>query len=61
MKKVFATMMVLAMLSVGSVAVMAQDEAAAAPEATEQVAETVADEAVAEKPKAKRTRKAKAE
>ena len=48
MKKVFATMMVLAMLSVGSVAVMAQDEAAAAPEATEQVAETVADEAVAE-------------
>ena len=47
MKKVFATMMVLAMLSVGSVAVMAQDEAAA-PEATEQVAETVADEAVAE-------------
>ena len=41
-------MMVLAMLSVGSVAVMAQDEAAAAPEATEQVAETVADEAVAE-------------
>ena len=48
MKKVFATMMVLAMLSVGSVAVMAQEEAAAAPEATEQVAETVADEAVAE-------------
>jgi biopolymer transport protein ExbB len=48
MKKVFATMMVLAMLSVGSVAVMAQDEAAAAPEATEQVAETVADEAVAD-------------
>ena len=48
MKKVFATMMVLAMLSVGSVAVMAQEEAAATPEATEQVAETVADEAVAE-------------
>ena len=41
-------MMVLAMLSVGSVAVMAQEEAAATPEATEQVAETVADEAVAE-------------
>ncbi|MBP3586580.1 MAG: MotA/TolQ/ExbB proton channel family protein [Paludibacteraceae bacterium] len=48
MKKVFATMMVLAMLSVGSVAVMAQEEAAATPETTEQVAETVADEAVAE-------------
>ncbi len=41
-------MMVLAMLSVGSVAVMAQEEAAATPETTEQVAETVADEAVAE-------------
>jgi len=40
MKKVFATLTVLAMLTFGSVAVMAQEEAqAAAPEATEQVQE----------------------
>lgn len=39
MKKVFATLTVLAMLTFGSVAVMAQEEAQAAPEATEQVQE----------------------
>lgn len=39
MKKVFATLTVLAMLTFGSVAVMAQEEAQAAPEATEQVTE----------------------
>ena len=49
MKKVFATLTVLAMLSYGGVAVMAQEEAAPAAE-TEQVAEdeaTVAEEAAA--------------
>ncbi|MBQ0035221.1 MAG: MotA/TolQ/ExbB proton channel family protein, partial [Bacteroidales bacterium] len=44
MKKVFATLTVLAMLSFGSVAVMAQEEAAPAAETTEQVVE---DEAAA--------------
>ncbi len=44
MKKVFATFTVLAMLAFGSVAVMAQEAEAAAPEATEQIAQ---DEAVA--------------
>ena len=39
MKKVFATLTVLAMLSFGSVAVMAQEEAAPAAETTEQVVE----------------------
>lgn len=39
MKKVFATVMVLAMLTVGSVATMAQEAASQAPEATEQVSE----------------------
>ena len=39
MKKVFATLTVLAMLSFGSVAVMAQEEAARAAETTEQVVE----------------------
>ncbi|MCQ2311316.1 MAG: MotA/TolQ/ExbB proton channel family protein [Paludibacteraceae bacterium] len=39
MKKVFATLTVLAMLTFGSVAVMAQEETQAAPEATEQVQE----------------------
>ena len=39
MKKVFATLTVLAMLSFGSVAVMAQEEAAPAAEAIEQVEE----------------------
>lgn len=39
MKKVFATLTVLAMLSYGSVAVMAQEEAAPAAETTEQVVE----------------------
>ncbi len=39
MKKVFATVMVLAMLAFGSVATMAQEAAAQAPEATEQVSE----------------------
>jgi len=39
MKKVFATLTVLAMLTFGSAAVMAQEEAQAAPEATEQVQE----------------------
>ena len=59
MKKVFATLTVLAMLSFGSVAVMAQEEAAPAAETTEQVVEEevaaevaevaeVADEEVAE-------------
>jgi len=47
MKKVFATLTVLAMLTFGSVAVMAQEEAQAAPEATEQVQEEAA---VAETP-----------
>lgn len=49
MKKVFATVMVMAMLGFGSIAVMAQEAAAQAPEATEQVSEAVeapADEAV---------------
>ena len=39
MKKIFVTLTVMAMLSFGSVAVMAQEAEAAAPEATEQVAE----------------------
>ncbi|MCQ2333811.1 MAG: MotA/TolQ/ExbB proton channel family protein [Paludibacteraceae bacterium] len=39
MKKVFATLTVIAMLTLGSVAVMAQEDAQAAPEATEQVTE----------------------
>ena len=39
MKKVFATLTVLAMLSFGSVAVMAQEEAAPAADTTEQVVE----------------------
>ena len=43
MKKVFATLTVLAMLTFGSVAVMAQEEAQAAPEATEQVQEQAAE------------------
>lgn len=43
MKKVFATLTVLAMLSFGSVAVMAQDAEAAAPAAEEVVAETEAE------------------
>ncbi|MCQ2342950.1 MAG: MotA/TolQ/ExbB proton channel family protein [Paludibacteraceae bacterium] len=48
MKKVFATLTVLAMLTFGSVAVMAQEaDAAAAPEATEQVEEQPAAEAPA--------------
>ena len=41
MKKVFATVMVMAMLGFGSIAVMAQEAAAQAPEATEQVSEAV--------------------
>ena len=48
MKKVFATLTVLAMLAFGGVAVMAQDEAAPAAAETEQIAEddaTVAEEA----------------
>ena len=47
MKKVFATLTVLAMLAFGSTAVMAQEEAAAPAEAAvEQVDEQAADEAV---------------
>lgn len=46
MKKVFVTLTVLAMLTFGSSAMMAQTEAQAAPEATEQVAEEAAAEAV---------------
>ncbi|MCR5049475.1 MAG: MotA/TolQ/ExbB proton channel family protein [Paludibacteraceae bacterium] len=49
MKKVFATLTVLAMLSFGSAAVMAQEEAAPAQEtAVENVDETAAEEAVVE-------------
>ncbi|MCQ2346205.1 MAG: MotA/TolQ/ExbB proton channel family protein [Paludibacteraceae bacterium] len=48
MKKVFATVMVLAMLTLGSTAMMAQEAAAQAPEATEQVAEDQAQAEVAE-------------
>ena len=43
MKKVFATVMVLAALTLGSAAVMAQEAAAQAPEATEQVSDQVAE------------------
>jgi biopolymer transport protein ExbB len=61
MKKVFVTLTVLAMLTFGSSAMMAQTEAQAAPEATEQVAddaaaveaveaEAVVEEVVAETP-----------
>ncbi|MBQ9427456.1 MAG: MotA/TolQ/ExbB proton channel family protein [Paludibacteraceae bacterium] len=46
MKKVFVTLTVLAMLTFGSSAMMAQTEAQEAPEATEQVAEEAAVEAV---------------
>ncbi len=46
MKKVFVTLTVLAMLTFGSSAMMAQTEAQAAPEATEQVAEEAPAEAV---------------
>ena len=46
MKKVFVTLTVLAMLTFGSSAMMAQTEAQDAPEATEQVAEEAAVEAV---------------
>ncbi|MCQ2346619.1 MAG: MotA/TolQ/ExbB proton channel family protein [Paludibacteraceae bacterium] len=42
MKKVFATLTVLAMLTFGSVAVMAQEAETAAPEATEQVTDDAA-------------------
>ena len=48
MKKVFATVMVLAALTFGNVAVMAQEAAGQAPEATEQVAEDVAEAPAAE-------------
>ena len=47
MKKVFATLTVLAMLTFGSAAVMAQDAAAPAEAAVEQVDENAADEALA--------------
>ncbi len=46
MKKVFATLTVLAMLTFGSAAVMAQDAAAPAEAAVEQVDENAADEAL---------------
>jgi biopolymer transport protein ExbB len=65
MKKVFVTLTVLAMLTFGSSAIMAQAEAQAAPEATEQVAEEevavevaeaeVAEEVVAEAVEAEAT------
>jgi len=48
MKKVFVTLTVLAMLTFGSSAMMAQTEAQAAPEATEQVAEEAAEVVEAE-------------
>ena len=47
MKKVFATLTVLAMLTIGSVAVMAQEAAAAAAPVAEETTETVVEEAPA--------------
>ena len=45
MKKVFATLTVLAMLTIGSVAVMAQEAAEAAAPVAEETTETVVEEA----------------
>ena len=47
MKKVFATLTVLAMLTIGSVAVMAQEAAEAAAPVAEETTETVVEEAPA--------------